>query len=112
MIERAIPPWLAAIARWSGQVLALRLGASSSCVCPPCPGHSFSCQCHGATPAIEPVVNLVVVGCFLLLLGLLVGFIVGALVVWFFSPRRRESAADADERELVRLELRRLRKGQ
>ena len=113
MIEPAIAPWLAALARWSGQVLALKLGAISSCVCPPCPAHSFSCQCHGDSAAGQPAVNLAVVFSLLLLLGLVVGFVLGGLFVWIIIvPRFRENTAEASERELVQLELRRLRKGQ
>ena len=103
---------LHAAAQWCGQVLALKLGSSSSCVCPPCPAHSFSCQCHGDPPTARPATELAVAVVLLLLLGIVVGFLLGGLTVWLALLRRTQDRAETDEREAVQLELRRLRKGQ
>ncbi len=77
-----------ALARWLGQVLALRIGTRPelTCVCPSCLAHTFSCTCNcGSSPAILPEADyswaLVV-----FVLGLVVGLVVGGGVVLVVNP--------------------------
>ncbi len=103
-----------AVVRWLGQVLALRLGARSelTCVCPSCPAHTISCTCNGGSPAVPPEAGYSWAFNFFVL-GLVLGLAVGGscvLVVTRLGGGARDRTTAADERELVQLELRRLRK--
>ena len=116
-VARMLEPQSAAVlalARWLGQVLALRIGTRSelTCVCPSCPAYTFSCTCNGgSSPAIPPEADhswaLVV-----FVLGLVVGLAVGGGMVLVVTRVCKGGASTADKRELLQLELRRLRKGQ
>ena len=124
MLESVSGDTLSALARWLGQVLALKLSAAHvSCSCPPWPGspaHNFTCNCHGGPlPAVGAGHGTAAVLSAAFAAGLLCGLLLALLASCCLSLVRRSGSAarrafpgasELDERERVQQELRRLRK--